>query len=96
VREPCPICERMRCDHQAELPLTSLKPTADLFELREIQKFAAACRKQWPGAKITLRPNSEFVREHETEPTGDVVGAPDAHERIADGSGYHDEECRSD
>jgi hypothetical protein len=26
-------------------------------EFREIQKFAAACRRQWPGAMIVLRPN---------------------------------------
>ena len=26
-------------------------------EFHQIQKFAAACRRQWPGAKIVLRPN---------------------------------------
>jgi hypothetical protein len=26
-------------------------------EFHQIQKFAAACRLQWPGAKIVLRPN---------------------------------------
>ncbi len=26
-------------------------------EFQKIQKFAAACRQQWPGAKIVLRPN---------------------------------------
>jgi hypothetical protein len=26
-------------------------------EFYQIQKFAAACRRQWPGAKIVLRPN---------------------------------------
>jgi hypothetical protein len=82
----------MRCKHQPELPIMALKPAADLFEFRDIQKFVAACRKEWPGAKITLRPNSEFVREHDAEPTGDVVGEPDADERIDHGSGHNDEE----
>ena len=26
-------------------------------EFHQIQKFVAACRRQWPGAKIVLRPN---------------------------------------
>jgi len=26
-------------------------------EFYQIQKFAAACRRHWPGAKIVLRPN---------------------------------------
>jgi hypothetical protein len=26
-------------------------------EFHQIQKFAAACRRQWPGAMIVLRPN---------------------------------------
>jgi hypothetical protein len=25
-------------------------------EFHQIQKFVAACRRQWPGAKIVLRP----------------------------------------
>jgi hypothetical protein len=96
MRQPCPVCERMHCAHQPDLPLAPLKPAADLFEFRDIQKFAAAVRKIWPGAMITLRPNSEFVRNHDAEPTGDAVGEPDAHERITDGTGHHDDECRSD
>jgi hypothetical protein len=99
MREPCPVCRRMHCQHQPDLPLAPLKPAADLFEFRDIQKFVAACRKAWPGAKITLRPNSEFVREHDAEPIGFVVGAPDAHERIENGTGFeptNDDECRSD
>ena len=28
-------------------------------EFHQIQKFAAACRRQWPGAKIVLRPNED-------------------------------------
>jgi hypothetical protein len=99
MREPCPTCGCMHCAHQRELPLEPLKPAANLFEFRDIQKFAAACRKQWPGAVITLRSNSEFVREHDAEPIGFVVGAPDAHERIANGSGFdptNDDECCSD
>jgi hypothetical protein len=62
MRNPCPVCGWMHCKHQPDLPIAPLKPAADLFELREIQKFAAACRRQWPDAKITLRPNSEFAR----------------------------------
>ena len=31
----------------------------DAREFKQIQKFAAACRRLWPGAKITLRPNEE-------------------------------------
>jgi hypothetical protein len=98
MREPCPKCGRMRCKHQPELPLAPLKPAADLFEFRDIQKFVAACRKVWPGAKITVRPNSEFVREHDAEPIGYVVGMPD--DRSSDhGTGLeltNDDECRSD
>jgi hypothetical protein len=26
-------------------------------EFHQIQKFAAACRRQWPGAMIVLRPD---------------------------------------
>jgi len=29
----------------------------DAREFQKIQKFAAACRQQWPGATIVLRPN---------------------------------------
>jgi hypothetical protein len=32
-------------------------------EFRQIKKFAAACRRQWPGAKIVLRPDSDRGRE---------------------------------
>lgn len=28
-------------------------------EFHQIQKFAAACGRQWPGAKIVLRPNQD-------------------------------------
>jgi hypothetical protein len=28
-------------------------------EWKQIQKFAAACRRQWPGAKITIRPSTD-------------------------------------
>jgi sirohydrochlorin ferrochelatase len=34
--------------------------SAELFPAREFQriaKFVAACRRQWPGAMIVLRPN---------------------------------------
>jgi hypothetical protein len=31
---------------------------ADAQEFHQIQKFVAACRRQWPGAKIVLRPDS--------------------------------------
>jgi hypothetical protein len=30
----------------------------DAHEFHQIQKFAAACRRQWPGAMIVLRPDS--------------------------------------
>lgn len=60
MREPCPTCGLMACVHQPELPLVPLTPAANLIELREIQKFTAAVRKLWPGAVITLRPNSDF------------------------------------
>jgi hypothetical protein len=37
---------------------------ADAQEWRAIQNFAAECRRLWPGAKITLRPNdpNEFAQ----------------------------------
>ena len=28
-------------------------------EFRQIQKFVAACRRQWPGARIVLRPDHD-------------------------------------
>jgi hypothetical protein len=31
----------------------------DAHEFFQIQRFAAACRLQWPGAKIVLRPNQD-------------------------------------
>ena len=31
----------------------------DAREFQKIQKFIAACRQQWPGAKIVLRPNED-------------------------------------
>jgi hypothetical protein len=66
MREPCPMCGKTGCAHQPDLPL--LSPAANLLEFREIQKFTAACRQQWPGAVIALRPNSEFVHQHEAPP----------------------------
>jgi hypothetical protein len=66
MRSPCPICGQAGCAHQPELPL--LTPAASLIEFREIQKFTAACRQLWPGAKIVLRPNPEFVHPHEAAP----------------------------
>ena len=30
---------------------------ADAQEFHQIQKFVAACRRQWPGAMIVLRPD---------------------------------------
>ncbi len=30
---------------------------SDAQEFSQIQRFVAACRQQWPGAKIVLRPN---------------------------------------
>jgi hypothetical protein len=97
----CPVCRGYgcppdRCLAQLDLPL--LKPAANLFEFRDIQKFVAACRKAWPGAKITLRPNSEFVREHDAEPIGFVVGMPD-NRSLDHGTGLEptgDNECCSD
>jgi hypothetical protein len=32
---------------------------ADAQEFHQIQKFVAACRRQWPGAMIALRPNQD-------------------------------------
>ena len=31
-------------------------------EFQQIQKLAAACRRQWPGAQIVLRPDSDRGR----------------------------------
>jgi hypothetical protein len=36
-----------------------LSKTSDAREFYQIQKFVAACRRQWPGAKIVLRPNQD-------------------------------------
>jgi hypothetical protein len=35
---------------------------ADAREFQQIQKFVAACRRQWPGAIIVLRPDSARPR----------------------------------
>jgi hypothetical protein len=83
TKRECPVCRGVSCHHQPELP--PLKPAANLFEFREIQKFTAACRKQWPGAKITLRPDSSFVRQHENPPMDVGLTMPD--ERNEDGRG---------
>jgi hypothetical protein len=50
MREPCSTCGKTGCAHQPELPLIS--PAANLIEFREIQKFTAACRQLWLGAKV--------------------------------------------
>jgi hypothetical protein len=31
----------------------------EVAELKQIQKFVAACRRQWPGAKIVLRSDTD-------------------------------------
>jgi len=33
--------------------------TSDAQEFFQIQRFVAACRQQWPGAKIVLRPKQD-------------------------------------
>jgi hypothetical protein len=79
MREPCPTCGKTGCAHQPELPLIS--PAANLIEFREIQKFTAACRQLWPGAKIVLRPNSDFAHPRECtsdEPATLMTEEPDA------------------
>jgi hypothetical protein len=37
-------------------------------EFYQIQKFAAACRRQWPGAMIVLRPNQDGAPEGASAP----------------------------
>jgi len=43
------------------------KPVAtdksDAQEFFQIQRFVAACRQQWPGAKIVLRPNTDAASQ---------------------------------
>jgi hypothetical protein len=42
------------------VPQTPEQRCADVVaaqEFHQIKKFVAACRQQWPGAKIVLRPN---------------------------------------
>jgi hypothetical protein len=34
---------------------------SDAQEFFQIQRFVAACRQQWPGAKIVLRPNHDVA-----------------------------------
>jgi hypothetical protein len=45
------------------LPAFHSRTAAAAQEWRTIQTFAAECRRHWPGAKITLRPNdpTEFA-----------------------------------
>lgn len=33
--------------------------TADAQEFYQIRRFVAACRQQWPGARIVLRPDQD-------------------------------------
>jgi hypothetical protein len=77
-----PDCTAAKCSRQMDLPL---RPAANLFEFREIQRFTAACRKQWPGAKITLRPNSSFAPQRENPPMDVGLTMPD--ERTQNGRG---------
>jgi hypothetical protein len=42
---------------------------ADAREFSKISKFVAACRQQWPGARIVLRADAD-ADEH-TKPPGD-------------------------
>jgi hypothetical protein len=46
---------------------------ADAQEFRQIQRFVAACRRQWPGAIIVLRPNGALVG---ASPPSDLNPAP--------------------
>jgi hypothetical protein len=52
---------RMACgtDAQARFgtPEQRYAEMLDAQEFHQIKKFVAACRRQWPGAKIVLRPN---------------------------------------
>ena len=36
-----------------------LSKMSEAREFFQIQQFVAACRQQWPGAKIVLRPNQD-------------------------------------
>jgi hypothetical protein len=52
-------------------------------EFQEIRKFTTACRQYWPGAAITLRPNSDFAPSGASAPSAPET-APESndHERI--------------
>jgi hypothetical protein len=43
-------------------------------EFHQIKKFVAACRRQWPGAKIVLRPNEDGAPSGATAPSNPESG----------------------
>jgi hypothetical protein len=42
---------------------------SDAQEFFQIQRFVAACRQQWPGAKIVLRPEQDGVSADANAPS---------------------------
>jgi hypothetical protein len=50
------------CNKCGELVAHNKRRCADIVAAQafhQIKKFAAACRRQWPGAKVTLRPDRD-------------------------------------
>ena len=46
--------------------LLIIRELKDAEECREIQKFADACRKIWPEARIVIRPNATATDDGRT------------------------------
>ncbi len=46
---------------------------ADAAEFRRIQKFLAACRRKWPGARIVIRPDTTSSPEKQESATKENI-----------------------
>lgn len=56
-------------------------------EWKQIKEFVAACRRQWPGAMITLRPNTNILPPTDgsaTDPISARAGSASRRERCED------------
>jgi hypothetical protein len=51
-----------KCGDRVAIVADNERRCADIVagqEFHQIKKFVAACRRQWPGAKVTLRPDRD-------------------------------------
>jgi hypothetical protein len=51
---------------------SAMKIREEIAEWKHIQQFVAACRRQWPGAKIVLRPDTDAASRCKRGPTSET------------------------